>query len=121
MLLALITPSIAGLEPLASDAFQDVVFGAYVVGGLPMALTGWLIARAQRRGARLPSLTLQGALFGLTIAGLSAWTWILAGTDVGNAAGVVAMVAVAGSIGSFVSTLIVSAATGLFARVRAAR
>jgi len=119
LLLALFSPAIANLGPFSSDAFLDLLSGAYLVGFVPMMITGYLVARAARRGARLPSLTLRASVLGLVLTGLAILMWILAGTVVESATGVVAMIAIAGSIGGFAATLIIAGALALFARMRA--
>lgn len=119
LMLALISPSASSFGPFVTDALFDIVFGSYAVGALALGVTGFLVARSAGRGARLSSLTLQGALYALLFTGVSALVWIFAGTEVTSAVGIVAMIAIAGSIGGFAATLIVAGALALLVRVRA--
>lgn len=120
LLLALFSPAIANLGPFSSDAFLDLLLGAYLVGFLPMAVTGFLVAGAARRGSRLPTLTLQASVFGFVLTGLSILVWILAGTSVGSTTAVVVAVALGGAISGFLTTLIVAGAAALLSRSGAA-
>jgi hypothetical protein len=118
--LALFSPAIVNLGPFADDAFFELLFGAYVIGALPLALTGLLIARPARAGSRLPTLTLLAALLGLVLTALSAIAWIEFGL-VGNAGwSAVLAIAIGGAVSAFAVTLVVAALAALFARARAA-
>jgi hypothetical protein len=120
LLLALFSPAIANLGPFSSDAFLDLLSGAYLVGLSPMAVTGYLVARAAGRRSRLPTLTLQASVLGFVLTGLAILVWILAGTAVESTAGVVIAVAAGGAISGFLTTLIVAGAVALLSRSRAA-
>lgn len=120
LMLALISPSIAEFGPFLSGALRDIFVGAYVIGIPALGFTGYWVARSAERGARLPTLTLQAALLGLILTGLSVLVWILAGSVVESATGVGIMIAIAGSIGAFAATLIVSGFGAILRRRRPA-
>ena len=120
LMLALISPSVAEFGPFVSDAFLDIFVGAYVIGAPSLGFTGYWVARSAERGARLPTLTLQAALLGLVLTGLSVLVWILAGSVVESATGVGIMIAMAGSVGAFTATLLIAGFAAILRRARTA-
>lgn len=107
--LGLFSAAITDLGPFSGGAFWELVSGIYIIGAPPMFLTGLLVGFSASRGSRLPSLTLQSAIFGAIFGVVSALFWSFLGA-VASEPGfeLIAAFGAAAAVAGFVTALIVA-------------
>ncbi len=112
----LFSAAVTNLGPFSGGAFWELVSGIYIIGAPPMFLTGLLVGFSASRAARLPSLTLQSAIYGALFGVVSALFWSFLGAVVSEPGfGLIAAFGAAAAAAGFVTALIValfSVATG---------
>lgn len=99
-------PAVANLGPFEGSLAAEFMFRAYIVGGPPMIATGFLAAIASKK-RRLPSLTLQSAVLGFILTGLSMLLLTsLAPAETEPNTAFILWVATAGAFGGFGAALL---------------
>jgi len=104
--IALLSPTVFDLDAFSSGALVSAI---YIIGAPPMGLTGLLVGYSASREARLPSLTLQSAIYGALFGAVSVLFWSFLGavaTEPGF--GIVAAIATATALAGFGTALVVA-------------
>ena len=107
--LAFFSSSTVGLGPFSGGVFWELVSAIYIIGAPPMFLTGLLVGFSASREARLPSLTLQSAIFGALFGAVSALFWSFLGAVAADPGfELIAAFGAAAAVAGFVTALIVA-------------
>lgn len=116
LFLAFFSALIADYSAFSGEAFWELTSSIYIIGAPPMFLTGLLVGLAARRGARLPTLTMQSAIYGALFGTVSMLFWSFLGALAsGPGFDIIAAFAAASAAAGFGAALIValfSLATG---------